>query len=101
MSLHLLVVLSRISRGMERVNELLLVGKGEKGKNKRDGKLIVLLVGEGGCHFEIIHTHCFLFWRVFTVYRRLNYVCFASDSVMFLQPMLATRLEKSWVRVKV
>ena len=50
MSLHLLVVLSRISRGMERVNELLLVGKGEKGKNKRDGKLIVLL-GRGVLSF--------------------------------------------------
>ena len=59
MSLHHLVVLSRISRGMERVNELLLVGKGEKGKNKRDGKLIVLFGGD--CHFEIKHIHCFLF----------------------------------------
>ena len=47
MSLHHLVVLSRISRGMERVNELLLVEKGEKGKNKRDGKLIVLFGGGG------------------------------------------------------
>ena len=61
MSLHHLVVLSRISRGMERVNELLLVEKGEKGKNKPDGKLIVLFGGGVVCHFEIIHIHCFLF----------------------------------------
>ena len=66
MSLHLLVVLSRISRGMERVNELLLVEKGEKGKNKRDGKLIVLF-GGWGLSFRDYTYSLLSFWRVLTV----------------------------------